>query len=117
MGSSSSIKTKYRKFNIISNFKRKKIQKVFKKQNIKVKFTKHQNSDNLIGDKFEIPIQSFDISVASLKDRLTELVGITSIKQKITIERVGIVKDDCSLSSYKVESGMLVHIEEQFLNF
>jgi splicing factor 3A subunit 1 len=63
-------------------------------------------------EKFlELHIQSLEIKVASLKDRLMEITSLSTSKQKISIPGMGVLLDENYLSSYNIHPGTLLLLE------
>merc|ERR1711976_579711 len=71
-----------------------------------------QSDTTFCGNNLEIHIQSLEIKVVSLKDRIMEIIGISSSKQKISMPGIGVLLDNNSLSSYNFEPGSVLLLEK-----
>merc|ERR1712039_82533 len=61
----------------------------------------HKNRET--GYSLILNVQSLEITVKSLKDRLTEMINFSIPKQELTVEGIGVLKDQNSLAFYNIE--------------
>merc|ERR1712007_100482 len=69
---------------------------------ILVRFANSQEFANFKGLRLKIQINSTKFTVATLKDRLTELLCLSTSKQEITLDGVKHLEDSYSLSSLEI---------------
>merc|ERR1712146_98749 len=72
------------------------------------------NSEKLVackGQLIKLAISSLRITIAAIKDRLSEIISLSPSKQKLTLNRFGSLEDDNSLADYDYDSYSIIHLD------
>merc|ERR1712066_468688 len=70
-------------------------------QSIKVQLI-NPSDENKKVQMVNVEIRSLNVTIGSLKDRITDIIGLNVTEQKVFLESVGILDDNKSLDFYKV---------------
>jgi hypothetical protein len=70
-----------------------------------------EHSHKVVGSDFKLKVKSLEITIGSLKDRLSDIVCLSSSKQKIFFEGIEIIGNSKPLSHYKITSGSVLKLE------